>query len=38
MDLLKDGTYDEAESHAGFLEALNAFRGVKKESPKQTPK
>jgi hypothetical protein len=35
MDLLKDGAYDEAESHNGFLEALNAFRGKKTED---TPK
>ena len=35
MTLLKDGVYDENESHAGFLEALNAFRGKKTE---ETPK
>lgn len=28
--------YDEGESHAGFLEALNAWRGKKEEkTPKQ---
>jgi len=36
MDLLKDGVYDETESHNGFLAALNAFRGKKtEETPKQ---
>lgn len=37
MNLLKDGMYDEGESHAGFLEALNAFRGKKTEK-EETPK
>ncbi len=29
---LAEGTFDEAQSHAGFLEALNAWRGVKPTS------
>lgn len=36
MDNLLDGQYNEAESHAGFLEALNAWRSKPKEAP--TPK
>lgn len=31
IEELKDGQYDEAESHKGFLEALNAWRGVAKK-------
>jgi hypothetical protein len=29
---LIDGVYDEGDSHKGFLEALNAFRGKEKET------
>ena len=30
---LADGQFDEAESHNSFLQALNAWRGVKTEEP-----
>lgn len=35
IDALKDGQYNEAESHQGFLEALNAWReaGKNKDEP-----
>ena len=36
MQNLKDGEYDEGESHAGFLEALNAWRNCKPDE-KSTP-
>jgi hypothetical protein len=34
---LKEGAYDEAESHNGFMEALNAWRNAGKP-PGETPK
>lgn len=37
VDTLLSGDYNEADSHAGFLEALNAWRKVgKEETPKKT--
>ena len=36
LNKLIDGAYDEGESHAGFLEALNAWRKCGK--PAETPK
>ena len=32
---LKDGSYNEAESHNGFLDALNAWRNAGKEPEKK---
>ena len=32
VEELKDGQYDEAESHNSFLEALNAWRGAGKKN------
>lgn len=38
MDELKDGQYNEAESHESFLEALNAWRTAgKKQKPTTQP-
>lgn len=38
MNDLLDGQYNEAESHAGFLEALNAWRVQGKPKDTPTPK
>lgn len=32
ISALKEGAYDEAESHEGFLEALNAWRNAGKKN------
>ena len=37
MSNLKDGNYDEAESHNGFLEALNAWRKKPDDKQEETP-
>lgn len=37
IPLLKDGVYDEAESHEGFMNALNAWRNAGKTDQEKTP-
>lgn len=35
IEELKDGVYNEAESHESFLEALNAWRGAGKKKEEE---